>query len=80
MNDANLMSKIFKTITNSGSVTVADYFVMLKGIMKGILKPTDDVMKTYPYNVNATQRNQLDYARFTVSKVAGLPLLDDNLW
>ncbi|KAK8842328.1 hypothetical protein M9Y10_025906 [Tritrichomonas musculus] len=80
MNDANLMSKIFKAITNSGSVTVADYFVMLKGIMKGILKPTDDVMKTYPYNVNATQRNQLDYARFTVSKVAGLPLLDDNLW
>lgn len=80
MNDADLMRKIFKSAIKSRSVTITDYFVMFKGIMKGILLPDIDVLISYPYNVTVENRIQLDYARFTVSKVANLPLLADDLW
>lgn len=79
MNDAQLMMKIFRMTLKVKTITIADYFVMLKGIMQGVIQPNDDIMKTYPYNVSIPHKIQLDYARNIVAKLIELPVLAETL-
>ena len=70
MHDSSLMQRIFDITATQN--TVADYFVMLKGIISGVIQPTASVMETNPNTTSRLSRGILDYARDIIKELTKL--------
>ena len=70
MHDSSLMQRIFDITATQN--TVADYFVMLKGILSGVIQPTASVMETNPNTTSRLSRGILDYARDIIKELTKL--------